>query len=455
MSRSLVARSDPRALRVIRQWQSPTEEIRHAPDPLGARLAVWSLALLLTGALVATPFIRIPRVVGSQGGEIVSTVASDTFQALDPSIIRSVDVKEGQQVAAGQLLATLDPTFAAADVDQLRQQVAGLDAQIARARAEAARQPFAIPLGLPRDASPFWAQQKSFFDQRASQYAAQLKSLDEKIGTTEATLAKLAGDAARYAEREKITRQVEDMRSTLYQSGASSLVSLLESTDARLQLLQSLDSGHNSLVETQHQLLGLKADRDAFTAGWDVSVGQEIATAQSQLDGAAAALEKAARRQDLVRLVAPAPAVVLSLSKLSAGSVLRQGDELLKLARLDAPVEAEMEITARDIGFVRAGDPATLKVNAYGYYEHGEARGHITWISENAFTDADDGGQPQPPYYRARVAIDALEFHDVPANFRLVPGMTLKAEVRVGSRSAFDYVMGGLMRHRSEEMRGP
>ena len=455
MSRDLVLRSDLRALRVIRQWQSPTEEIRHEPYPLSIQLSLWSLALVLSGSLASTPFIPIARVVTSTEGQIVSRQAVTTFQALDPSIIRSVDVKEGQTVDRGQLLASLDPTFAAADLGQLRQQVAGLDALLARARAEKAAKPFVIPPALPPAAQAYWTQQKSYFDQRAQQYASQLKGLDEKVSTTEATLAKLAGDQARFAEREKITKQVEDMRTTLYKSGASSLVSLLQASDDRLKLIQSLDNGQGSLSETQHQLASAKADRDAFVQGWSVALDQEIVTAQNELDTAAASLEKAARRQDLVRLTAPRPAVVLSLSKLSVGSVLKQGDELMQLAPLDAPVEAEIHFNARDIGFVRAGDPVALKVAAFNSYEHGEGQGHLTFISENAFTDGDDSGKPQPPYYKARVAIDAMDFHDVTSDFRLVPGMTLTADVRIGTRSAFTYILGGFSRGISETMRGP
>ncbi len=87
--------------------------------------------------------------VTSTEGQIVSREAVTTFQALDPSIIRSVDVKEGQAVDRGQLLASLDPTFAAADLGQLRQQVAGLDALLARARAEKADKPFTVSPTVP------------------------------------------------------------------------------------------------------------------------------------------------------------------------------------------------------------------------------------------------------------------------------------------------------------------
>ncbi len=455
MSRNLVVRSDPGALRIIRQWQSPTEEIRHEPYLLRVQAAVWSLVLCLAGPIAVTPFIPIARVVTSSDGQIVSQQPAITFQALDPSIIRTVLVKEGQQVASGQLLATLDPTFAVADTDQLAQQVAGLNAQLARSRAEAAGRTFAVPAVLLAESVPYWTQQKSYFDQRAQQYASQLKSLDEKVNTTGATLGKLSGDQARFTEREKITRQVEEMRTTLYKSGSSSLVSLLQASDDRLKILQSIDNGQGGIFEAQHQLQAAKADRDAFVQGWNVALTQEIITAQNQLDGAVASLEKAARRQDLVRLTAPRQAVVLTLSKLSAGSVLKQGDELMQLAPLDAPVEAEIHLNARDVGFVRVGDRVALKVAAFNSYEHGEGEGHLTSISENAFMDGGGGTKPEPPYYKARVAIDKTHFYNVTNDFRLVPGMTLTADVHVGTRSAFTYIMGGFSRGIGETMRGP
>ena len=452
--RALSRRSSAAALRVIRQWQSPTEELRHAPDSIGIRLAVWTLGAALAAALAATPFVPVDRVVSSSAGEIVSTAPLNTFQALDPSIVRRIDVKEGQEVKAGQLLATLDPTVAQADVAQLRQQVAGLDAEIARTRSERAGGPFEIPTSLPAGALPYWTLQRSLFDQRAASLVAQLKSFDEKIGTANATLAKLQGDTARYAERDQILKQIEDMRSTLYKSGASSLVSLLEANDARLQLLQQLDDGHNSLVEAQHQLASQQADREAFLQGWRVGIDQELVTALNARDTATAALEKANRHEDLVRLTAPEDAVVLSVAELSGGSVLKQGDEILKLAPLDAPVEAEIHLPAREIGFVRAGDPAAIKIDSYASYEHGAGEGHLGWISEGAFTESDNG-QPLTPFYKARVQIDRLDFRDLPKGFRLIPGMTLTTDVKVGTRSVFAYVLGGFTRGTGEPMRGP
>ena len=134
--------------------------------------------------------------------------------------------------------------------------------------------------------------------------------------------------------------------------------------------------------------------------------------------------------------------------------MLREGDTLLVLAPMSAPLEAEVQLESRDIGFVRPGDPVTLKVDAFNFAEHGVAEGHVKWISEDAFT-TDDNGAAVTPYYRARIAVDAIRFVDVPGNFRLIPGMRLSADIKVGSRALGLYLLGGLVHGAGEAMREP
>ncbi len=444
--------SSANALQTIRQWQSESDAIREAPEPATAQWAVILLAGLFFSLIAMTPFVRVDRMVGSQQGKVVSTESVSTFQALDPSIIKSIDVKEGQQVDKGQLLATLDSTFAAADVGQLTRQIAGLDAQITRLKAEQNKVPLVFPGDVPVEEVPYIGLQKALFDQRASEFAAQLRSFDEKMKTTEATLAKLRADAERYEAREKISHQIENMRDTLYKSGSSSLLNLLQANDARLEMLRTMENGHNSLIESQHQLSSISADKEAFVQQWFTQSSQDLVKAENERDAAVGSLKKATKHQDLVRLVAPEPSVVLSMSKLSVGSVLKAGDELMTLVPTRAPMEAEVHLRSSDIGFVRPGDHCLIKIDAFNSTEHGMAEGTLRWISEGSFTTSDDG-KPVEAYYKARVKIDAFHFTGVPEHFRLIPGMTLHADVNVGTRSLFSYVIGGAIGAVGESMR--
>ena len=439
---------------VIRQFQSEADAITEAPEPHGARVTVFTLGGLFLSLIIVMCLTRLDRVVSSAGGKLVSTERVNVYQSLDPAIIKSINVHEGDEVEAGKVLATLDPTFSAADVKQLKQQVAGLRAQIARDEAQLNNQPFTPPQESDPDALKSVAVQKEFYNQQIAQYKAQLASFDAKISQTLATIQKFQADASRYQQREQIAKQIEDMRATLAEHGTGSKLNLYTSQDQRLEMLRTLEMDHNSLIEAQHTLASQKADRDAFVQQWSAQLSQELVTARSNLDTTQASFEKATRHHDLVRLTAAEPSVVLTVAKLSVGSVLKEGDTLFTLMPVNAPVEAEIRIESRDVGFVRPGDSCVLKIEAFNYMEHGTAQGSIRWISDNAFT-TDDNGQAIPAYYKARCGVDAMHFVNVPPKFRLIPGMTLQADVNVGTRSVAMYLLGGFLRGFGESMREP
>jgi HlyD family secretion protein len=96
-----------------------------------------------------------------------------------------------------------------------------------------------------------------------------------------------------------------------------------------------------------------------------------------------------------------------------------------------------------------------MKVDAFNAAEHGTASGKVRWISEGAFTTDEDGKPLDYTYYKARCSVDASNFRDVPGNFRLIPGMTLQGDIKVGTRSVAMYILGGMVRSVGEAMREP
>jgi hemolysin D len=440
--------------RLLRRFETEVGDIRDADEPRWVHSTVLSLAAFLALTIGGLCVARVDRVVSSSAGKIVSVEPATIFQALDASIVRSIEVREGQIVEAGQVLATLDPTFAAADVQQLRKQIKSLDAEIARAQAELQGTNLAFPATDDVEAHGYETLQLGLFRQRADQFRDQVASYDAKIAQTEATIEKFRGDESRYRERLQIADKVQSMRSELLERGAGSLLNMLVSTDAKLEAERTMEFGHNSLMESEHARVSLQADRKAFEAQWRTTVSQELVTARNARDTAASQLEKAEKHKDLVRLVAPQRSMVFTMARLSVGSVLKEGDTLMTLTPMSAPLEAEVRISSRDVGFVRPGDTATLKVDAFNFAEHGVAQGTVRWISQDAFT-TDENGAPAPAYYRARISITAEKFIDVPSSFRLIPGMTLSADIGVGTRSLGLYLIGGLFKSAGEAMREP
>ena len=129
------------------RFQSEIAAIREAPDPLAARITLYVLVALVLAFVAVLVFMQArPRHQQHQRQDHAER-AAEVYQALDPSIIKTIDVRAGDLVKKGQVLATLDPTFAAADVEQLSQQIASLNPQILRDEAELAGKAPSFRLG--------------------------------------------------------------------------------------------------------------------------------------------------------------------------------------------------------------------------------------------------------------------------------------------------------------------
>jgi len=296
--------------------------------------------------------------------------------------------------------------------------------------------------------------QSALHEQMISNYKAQIDSFDAKIKLYTATVFKYSTDASHYGTRGIFAKQLEDARLDLEKKGFGSTINTLSSMDAREEMARFKEFDDNSLIEARETLASTKADREAFIQQWQTQISQDLVTARGNLDVAAAALDKAVKHKDLVVLTAAEPSIVLTLAKLSAGSVLKQGDTLYTMMPANAELQGEIQIYSRDVAFARVGDKCTLKLDAFNFVEHGTVNGKVLWIGEGVFT-TDVNGQPTTPYYKARCSADASHLRNVPANFRLIPGMTLTGDVTVGTRSLAYYLMGGLLRGIRESMREP
>jgi HlyD family secretion protein len=444
---------------VVNQFQSETDAIREAPEPRWARSTTWLLGGFVTTIVVLMFVLRMDRVVTSvavsttgYSGIVQSTHALNVYQALDPSIVKTIDVKQGQLVSEGQVLATLDPTIANADVLQLKLQIASLKAQIARDEAELNVAPLVFPENPDPDFQKYAAIQKALYDQQMAYYNAQISSFDANIKLAKATIVKYQADKDGYQLRLNIAKDLEKIRTTLANKGYDSLLNQLVAQDASTEMARLREYDQNSYQEALQQLDAATANREAFIQQWYSTASQDLATARSNLDTAQQQLDKAGLHQDVVVWKANEPSVVLTVANLSVGSVLTPGAQLMTLMPVNTPVQAELKISTQDVGFIRKSDPCTLKIDAFQFMEHGTAEGTVQWISEGAFS-TDDSGQPSLPYYKAQCSVDTMHFEGVPANFRLMPGMTLTGDVWSGTRSVAMYYLSGMIRGWVEAMR--
>jgi HlyD family secretion protein len=387
-------------------------------------------------------------------GKLVTTQPTIVVQPLETSIIRTIEVKAGEVVHAGQTLATLDATFSQADVDQQQAKFSALDAQVRRIEAELAGNDYTA------GDTPDQMLQAQLFGQRRAFYTAQLQNFEQQIAGQSAALLASKNQEAVLNDRRDGLSQIEAARERLYNKQSGSLITLLGSRDARLDVESDLTAVRGRADEAAHAYAKLSADRQAFIEDFRRAAMEQLVELRGQRDMADEELKKMALRRNMVVLTAPADSVVLDLAQRSVGSVVREAEPVVTLVPINVPLEAEVSINTRDIGRVAVGKEARVKLDAYPFQKYGTATGEVRTISQDTFLTGQQEqtatpSQPAAPFFKARILLADTRLNATDVPVRLLPGMTVTTEIKVGNRTVISYFLYPLLRGLDNAIREP
>ncbi len=461
-------------------FQSELDEIVEELPPRFIRGTLYFVAALVVSMLTIASLVNVDIVVQG-GGQLTADMPSIVLQPMERGIIRELKVKVGDTVKKGQVLAALDPTFIQADMAALSAQELSLSAQLRRIEAEvkgvafeaAVASRFHSPISTqamanPAMANPHDAVQAALYRQRQAQYASRLAAFDGEIQRWEANIRTLEGGRGFQAQQLAITRDVEAMRASLLQSQTGSKLQYLESQSMRLRAERELQDSVDRLPELRHNLQARRAERQSFIDQWRRDLLEELVKVRAEAARINESLVKTSRMRDLVVVTAPEDAVVLNVAQRSVGSVIREAEPLVVMVPSHAVLIADIKVSSADVGYVRPGDEVVLKVDAFPYQRHGMLKGRLQSISEESIgpgpsqaTSEAAGNAISPKaseggaFHRARIELSSIKLQHMPEGARLIPGMTLSAEVKVGARSVISFFLYPLKRGFDESIREP
>lgn len=430
----------------LSEFRSAAAAIEERPLPRAARSILYVVVGLIAAAVLWASLARIDRIVVASG-RLVTSKPMIVIQPLETGVIRTLEVSLGSEVREGDLLATLDPTFAAADSAGVGERLASLEAEAARLRSELDGTPLVLPAG-----NRFESAQQRLYTQRQAEHASRLAGLDSSIARIEATITANRETQAGLKERVRVLNQIVGMREELLRRNVGSQLQLMEAQLNQMSLKEQLNARASEERELALSLEQARHERVSFAQEWDRTTGERLVTVSRDIDSARQELAKAERRSTLVNLRAPADGVVLEIAQRSVGSVAREAEPLITIVPLNVPLEVEAEIRAADISRVRIGDHVRHKLEALPFQRHGHLEGTVRVVTEDSFRPDSD---KRTPIYRARIAVDRMELRDIPDSFRLIPGMTITSEIVVGQRSVISYFLYPLLRVFDESLREP
>jgi HlyD family secretion protein len=443
--------------RQVLDYQPDAVEIEKRPIPGTVRWVLYvilgSLIMVVIGAII----FKVDRIVVAEG-KLITTSPNIVIQSLNTVTIRSIDVQVGDVVEKGQILATMDATFASADLTQLTKQAHIFGTQIRRIRAELNDDSF---LALPEEGQNGRLQEQ-LFQQRKIIFERNKQFNEEQIG---ALVAKLALNKVQHqgkVRQLKVLRDVEGTVARLPQKNTDYRLRLLEAQKSRYQTADEVASLLAEQQVIEHELKQTKAEWQRFVEERSGELMEEEVALRNELGKITEEITKAKRLHDLVFLRAPQQGIVLRIAELAVGSITRQAEPFITLVPLNSTIEVEVNVPSRDIARIRLKDSARVKLDAFPFQRHDTLPGEIRVISEDSFLQNDkEEALTQAPsdrenaFYRTRISLLSSTLRNVPSGFRLMPGMKVRAEIKVGKRSVISYFLYPIIRVFDESLREP
>lgn len=447
---SLVAAdAEPMPLAVL-EFQSPTAAVIATPLPPMARSTVYVVSAMFASIMVISAVMGLDRFVVGTG--VMNSANPDfTIQAYNSSsILRAIMVHPGQILHRGDVVATLDPTYANADMTSLTQQQQNYAAQVAQLQAQEDGKPY-----VPDPSNPYAALQLQTYNQQMGQYNFTIQNYQQQINQLQTEIQGFKAQAAYYGQRLALAQNVETMRKKLQQLQVGSELDTESAEDERVSMQASLDSANSSAQADARQLASVQAQMNSAAQQFKAQSSTQLATALNNLSQAQQALTKAQLNNQHIDLTASQDAVVESVAPVALGSILQPGQTIATLSPINAPFSIEAEIDATESGFVRVGDKVNIEFQTMPQFAHGSAIGTVVSMSAGSFNPNDQasvqtngaplpGGPQQQLYYKAEISLDELNLFNMPPGFQLMPGMPVNAYVIVGRQTILQYFFAHL-----------
>ena len=429
------------------------------PAPRRAAIAICSLFViaLAWGVLGQLDIVAVAqgRIKVSQGAKLI--------QPLEASVVKSIHVRDGDKVKAGQLLIALDATSTQADASRINQERSATWAEFLRAEA--------LLRSLAHGGSPVLvfggglapAAQKGLVDtELAAAVIAAKHQLHSEWTDISAKVAKFDAEAQRRrAEIATAAQVVVKLQTTLPLARA-------REQDYKALSDQGFVAGHagqdrmRERVEQERDLATAQARwheagaalkeseqaRASFLAETERGLRERLTQAELKAKQLGQESVKADKRNELTRLTAPVAGTVQQLAVHTAGGVVTPAQVLMVLVPDESEITAEVVLENKDVGFVCEGQVAEIKLETFPYTRYGTLMAEVRSISADAVNDEKRGA-----IFPAKLVLQQTELNVDGKRIKLAPGMNLTAEIKTGKRRVIDYLLSPLQSHVDESLK--
>ena len=426
------------------------------------------LGLLLATALAASWAARID-IVAPARGEVVARARTREVQALETGVIAALHVEEGSRVRAGDLLAELDDEQVASEIRQIESELREARRTVRRLRFARVESFVAGEEGTKPDAGRGprthadapdrgWEMHVRLAGLESRRIAVALGEAARKVGEGRLRLAAIAAERRRVEKLLPVVREQVDALELLSSRSHASRHDYLRELARRIEMEGRAELLAIDADREEESIARLEASAELLRLEHDTARQRDLVDAEAVIARLHEDLAQARRRHGRHRIMAPVEGFAQDLGELAAGSFVRRGDRIMAVVPADGGLAIRAHVLNRDVGFVKAGQAAIIKIDAFPFTRFGTAEGVVEGISLDAVAAPaprlpDDGPGAPGAGYLVRIAIERPAIRIDGALVPLRPGMQATVDIRTGRRRLLEYVIAPLVAYGSNALR--
>ena len=425
-------------------------ELTDTPVSPASRWIMRTIMAFFTVALLWACIGKLEIVAVAPGKTVVGS-RTKVIQPLEAGVVKRILVQDGQVVKAGELLIELDATAAGADYAQAGEALTA--AKLAELRQSALVEAYtrermprlAANPGLPE------ARYAAEGDLAASQfqaYRARRDNLQATLAQRRAELATVDSSIAPLEENARIARERAADFAKLVEGKYVGRHDYLLREQERIAAERDLAAQRHRRVELQAAIRAAEEERRVLETDALQQALDGLRQARQQEAQYAPEVAKTGQRDKLMHLRTPVAGTVQQLAVHTVGGVVTPAQALMAIVPSADTLEVEATVLNKDIGFVRPGQRATVKVESFPYTRYGYLEGVVQSVSHDAAQDERMG-----LVFLARVRLESTALMVDGVKVQLTPGMNLSVEIKTGKRRVIDYLLSPLQTHAQEAMR--
>ena len=433
-------------------------EIQESPPNPLARWLAWGLLILIM-VVITWALLGQVDIVASAEGKIVPSSRVKQVQPLEKGVVKALLVSEGEYVTKGQALIELETTLTQADKQRLESELRTVRLRLAVSQSMLgllnSKQPRTLAdvnntqPDFPADTSPDdTVLHKELLKQQWLQYQSRFNALQSSLDKARAEQAATQAVIVKLQQTLPITEKRAATLNGLYEKNFVSENEVLTAEQERIQQTQDLAAERHRLTQLHAAENEIAEQIKLHQAESEGALLSEFSELQRQISILDEELTKASDLNAKRILYAPVAGRVQELAVYTVGGVVTEAQQLMLVVPDEEQLEVEVFLDNNDIGFVREGMTAEIKIHTFPFTKYGVIDAEVTTVSDDATVDEQRG-----LIFRTQLQMAKNTIRVEGKTVRLQPGMAVTAEMRTGERRIIEFFLAPLLRHGQESLR--